>query len=375
MTKNLIHVFFPFSSVTYSYLSWADFEDSKKKGTNRPFFTYFVLVVCTILLLVSIAVNGWSVEQIEENPMIGPSAYTLIRMGAKDTYLIVNEQETWRLISSITLHAGIIHYFINMLALWFVGTAIEMNHGSVATMIVFIIPAVGGTILSAIFLPQYITVGASGGIFGLIGACLSDIIVNWKLLFSDHVTENGRKHNHIMVIVFLLLDIVLNSIIGLTPYVDNFTHLGGMLFGFLCGISTMERLSTLFFGMDDGCLGQTKHLIVRFFGLIVSVITLAVALIILLEGDGETNPCPSCTWLSCVPFPPWAGETDKWWYCDNCGTVTADIVTTPNLYLSMSCPDGTTLPIPLDSESTPSRSNLENQLPTYCREYCLDINV
>jgi membrane associated rhomboid family serine protease len=207
-----------------SYLSWADFDASKKKGRNRPFFTYFLLFTCTIAMIVSIALNGWKVEPLSVNPMIGPSAETLIRMGAKDSYLIVNENEVWRLLSSAILHAGLVHFFINGLALWFVGKAIETTHGSIAAAIHFIMPAVGGTILSAIFLPEYITVGASGGIFGLIGACLSDIIMNWKHLFSDFVTENGRRNRHVLIVVFLFLDIALNCLIGLTPYVDNFTR-------------------------------------------------------------------------------------------------------------------------------------------------------
>ena len=175
-------------------------------------------------MIASIAVNDWSFEPLDQNPMIGPSAETLLKMGAKDSYLIVNQNEAWRLLSSTVLHAGLLHYLVNMLALWFVGAAIETSHGFIAATILFVIPAVGGTILSAIFLPEYITVGASGGIFGLIGACLSDIIMNWKLLFCDFVTENGKRHRHAMVVVFLFLDIILNSIIGLTPYVDNFTR-------------------------------------------------------------------------------------------------------------------------------------------------------
>ena len=156
--------------------------------------------------------------------MIGPSAETLILMGAKDSYLIVSENEVWRVLSSAILHAGLVHYVINCLALWFVGKAIETTHGTMATAIIFIISAIGGTLLSAIFLPEYITVGASGGIFGLIGACLSDIIMNWKHLFSDFTNENGMRNNHLIVVVFLIMDIVLNCLIGLTPYVDNFTR-------------------------------------------------------------------------------------------------------------------------------------------------------
>jgi membrane associated rhomboid family serine protease len=205
-------------------LSWADFDAGKQNGVNRPFFTYFLLFTCTILLIVSIVVNGWQVAPLDVNPMIGPSPETMIRMGARDSSLIVNEGEVWRILSATVLHAGLVHYFINMLALWFVGKAIETSHGSVAAAILFILPAIAGCILSAIFLPTFITVGASGGIFGLIGACLSDIFMNWKLLFNDVVTENGKKHRHALVVVFLVFDILINCLIGLTPYVDNFTR-------------------------------------------------------------------------------------------------------------------------------------------------------
>jgi membrane associated rhomboid family serine protease len=139
-----------------------------------------------------------------------------------------------------------------MLALRFVGGAIEMSHGWFAAFLIFTLSAVGGTVLSAIFLPDAISVGASGGIFGallvvsaiqhvqkislhisskqhypllgFIGACLADIMMNWSLLFSGFVTENGKKHRHATVVIVLVLDIVLNCIIGLTPYVDNFSR-------------------------------------------------------------------------------------------------------------------------------------------------------
>ena len=127
------------------------------------------MITCTLTLIASIALNGWTVEPLTVNPMIGPSAQTLIRMGAKDTYLIVNNNQTWRLFTSAWLHAGLVHFVINMLALWFIGKAIEQSHGFVVTAFLFIVPAFGGTILSALFLRQYISVGASGGIFGLIG--------------------------------------------------------------------------------------------------------------------------------------------------------------------------------------------------------------
>jgi membrane associated rhomboid family serine protease len=192
-----------------------DFQQTRDSGWNRPFFTYTLLVVCTIVLFVSYALNGWKVEPLSVNPMIGPSAETLIRMGAKQTSLIVNRGEWYRLFSPMVLHAGLIHYFLNMMALLFIGKAVEQCHGFTAAAIIFIIPAVGGTIMSAIFLPEYISVGASGGIFGLIGACIADICINWSLLFSKHVNSNdeGTRFRHMKVrfrraFIFLLCNVL-----------------------------------------------------------------------------------------------------------------------------------------------------------------------
>jgi membrane associated rhomboid family serine protease len=171
----------------------------------------------------SIATNNWKVEPFSVNPMIGPSAQTLLKLGAKSSPLIVQENEIWRLISAMVLHAGLIHYVINMLALWFIGSAVEQCHGFFSSMLLFVAPALGGTLLSAIFLPEYITVGASAGIFGLIGACLADIFLNWGLLFNEFV-NGDNKQQHTVVLLVLFLDIVVNCVVGLTPFVDNFAR-------------------------------------------------------------------------------------------------------------------------------------------------------
>ncbi|KAL3799010.1 hypothetical protein HJC23_005149 [Cyclotella cryptica] len=356
------------------YLSWADFQQTRDTGWNRPFFTYILLVVCTVVLIASYGLNGWKVEPLSVNPMIGPSAETLLRMGAKQTSLIVNQGEWYRLFSPMVLHAGLIHYFLNMTALWFIGKAVEQCHGFAAAAIIFIIPAVGGTIMSAIFLPEYISVGASGGIFGLIGACIADICINWSLLFSKHVnsSDEGTRFRHLKVLMWLLFDIVINCLVGLTPFVDNFTHLGGMVYGFLCGLSTIERLSTDFFGIATSTLSRIRNLFVRFSGLLLSVVLIMVTTALLVESDGGASPCSSCRYVSCVPFPPWAGEDAKWWYCDDCSRVTADAKLDSSGYysLSLTCPDGVIEEIDLSDELVTDRQWIRRQLPNLCRKHC-----
>lgn len=204
------------------YLSWSDFEKGRDKGLhNRPWFTYSVLAICSIMLFVTFGVNGWKVEPLNVNPLIGPSAETLIKVGARKSDLIVNQGQYFRLFTPLVLHAGLIHFIINMLALYFIGGAVEQSHGWLSACVLFVLPAVGGNILSAICLPQYISVGASGGIFGLIGGCLADIAINWNLLFLKSTTEEEDRWRHGMVLFWLAFDIIINCLMGLTPFVDN----------------------------------------------------------------------------------------------------------------------------------------------------------
>lgn len=65
---------------------------------------------------------------------------------------------------------------------------------------------------------------------------MADVALNWNLLFirgedEDHVSAC----QHWSAFFWLFADIVVNCLIGLTPFVDNFTHLGGLLYGICCG--------------------------------------------------------------------------------------------------------------------------------------------
>ena len=149
----------------------------------------------------------------------------------------------------------------------------------------------------------------------MIGACLADIISNWGLLFSKYVNENNetQRFRHIRVLIWLVLDILVNIVIGLTPFVDNFTHVGGMIFGFFCGLSTMERLSKAFFGVKTNWFSRLQTFVVKFFGIIFSFICIIIAFIVLIsQKDGTVFQCRGCRYVSCVPFPFWQTET-KWW--------------------------------------------------------------
>ena len=153
--------------------------------------------------------------------------------------------------------------------------------------------------------------------------------------------------------------------------------LGGMLFGFLCGTSAMQRVSTEIFDgtKQDNLWTRIKRNLFQYIGIIVSILGLSISLIVLLGGDGITTPCKSCNALSCMPFPPWVSYEKKWWYCDDCGSVTADARVDPFTekfdQLSMQCPNGLDIIVDLDPSDENDKEWLEGNLPNFCREYCL----
>lgn len=339
-----------------------------------------MLLVCTGTLIWGFYLNGWTIEDPKTNPMIGPSSEVLIKMGGKYTSLIIEDGEWWRLVTPMFLHAGIVHYGMNMVALWFLGSAIEHSHGSIAMAIHFVLPAMFGTILSAIFIPQMVTVGASGGIFGLMGACVADIVTNWSLLFSKKVNVNGDSFlRHVKIVVFLILDTGINCLIGFTPFVDNFNHMGGLVMGFLCGLSTGHHMSRRFFGIQTGFLNRLWENFVRFFGLIVSVGVIMFSVATLAGMNITDVICTNCRYVSCAPFPFWVDVESQWWHCDDCDKLDGSFNVTRNVVTGfyetikdMTCPDGEAVSVDISDEfiAVGDEADLLERVPWYCREKC-----
>ncbi|CAN6471796.1 unnamed protein product [Victoria cruziana] len=120
-------------------------------------------------------------QPLKENPLLGPSSMTLDKMGALMVSKVVQGHQGWRLITCIWLHAGVFHILANMLSLLFIGIRLEQEFGFVKIGVLYIFAGFGGSLLSALFIQSSISVGASGALFGLLGAMLSELITNWTI--------------------------------------------------------------------------------------------------------------------------------------------------------------------------------------------------
>ncbi|XP_059667043.1 RHOMBOID-like protein 2 [Cornus florida] len=243
----------------------------------------------------------FSFQPLKDNPLFGPSSSTLQKLGALEWTKVVDKHQGWRLISCIWLHAGVIHLVANMLSLVFIGIRLEQQFGFARIGIIYLLSGFGGSILSSLFIQKSISVGASGALFGLLGAMLSELITNWTIYT-----------NKAAALLTLLVIVVINLAVGILPHVDNFAHIGGFLTGFLLGFVLMARPQYGWIehrNLPADSQSKKKYKTYQYVLWLVSLILLiagfAVGLVMLFRGENANDHCHWCHYLSCVRTSKW----------------------------------------------------------------------
>lgn len=174
---------------------------------GKPTFTY-LLIAFNIIYFMIIELLGSSMD-----------VPHLIQFGAKYNPLIM-DHEWWRIVSSMFIHIGIFHLFMNMLALYYLGTAVERIFGPMKFLFIYLLSGIIGGLASFAFTIN-VSAGASGAIFGLFGALLFFGLHERKVFLQTI----GRG-------IFFI--IIFNVLFGFTvPQIDNGAHIGGLLAGFI----------------------------------------------------------------------------------------------------------------------------------------------
>jgi rhomboid protease GluP len=145
----------------------------------------------------------------------------LLEMGAKYGPLMA-AGEWWRFLTPVFLHAGLFHIFVNMYSLYALGPAVERFFEARRMLALYLLSGIGGVVLSLVFSPQP-SVGASGAIFGLLGALAA--------FFYLHRAAFGRFG--MVQLRQLIFVAMLNLMLGLSPGIDNWGHVGGLITGAL----------------------------------------------------------------------------------------------------------------------------------------------
>lgn len=155
-------------------------------------------------------------------------AMFMLEHGAMFEPLITEEHEYYRIITSMFLHFGIEHLLNNMVILGALGWNLELETGKIRFLIIYLVSGIGGNLLSlylGVSSAEYaVSAGASGAIFGLMGALL-------------YVAARNRGRMGRISGKGVLFMIALSLYFGITSSgIDNAAHIGGLLCGFILAV-------------------------------------------------------------------------------------------------------------------------------------------
>ncbi len=222
----------------------------------QPRLTYVFLGLVAVVFVLETVLGG------------STNTATLERLGAQINFRVA-DGEIWRLLSAMFLHIGLAHIAFNGWALFSLGRDVEAFYGSVWFAVIYLAAGLFGNIAYYLLGGSVLSAGASGGVFGLIGAEVAYFLSN-----RDLFGKFGRERlSNLAVLVGI------NLVFGFTVQgINNYAHLGGLLSGLALGLMLAPRYKVAWALTDTGPVGtlvDRRALSLRLLTVIAAVILLA----------------------------------------------------------------------------------------------------
>jgi rhomboid protease GluP len=174
-----------------------------------PFVAYFLLGF-TVLVFIA---------QLASETLLGSDLPAILGMKVND---LIAQGEYWRLFTPMFLHGSILHVGFNMYALFIFGPGLERHFGHSRFLALYLLSGFAGNVASLMFSAAP-SLGSSTSIFGLLGA-------QAVFLYRNRAMFGGSARRALNNIITIAL---INLVIGLSPGIDNWGHLGGLVGGTL----------------------------------------------------------------------------------------------------------------------------------------------
>lgn len=182
-------------------------------GATKPYATYTLMAINVVIFVIT-AVQAGSFTDPRSSQVFSDGALWGPFMASG---------EYWRLLTAGFLHFSLIHVAINMFSLYILGREVEITLGTARFVAIYVTSLLGGSTLVMLFGdPLAINAGASGAIFGLMGATLV-VVLKAKIPAAGFLGVIG-------------LNVVLSFTI---PNISIWAHMGGLLFGAVSAIGIL----------------------------------------------------------------------------------------------------------------------------------------
>jgi membrane associated rhomboid family serine protease len=184
-------------------------EFARRSEATTPYYT--VILIGSIVAVFVAQISAGLEESIVAAGFVKPD--------------FIEKGEYWRILTGGALHGGLLHIYFNSQALYGFGSLMEFLADRAHVAVVFLLAVLGGGFLSLVFMPEATSIGASGGIMGLIGY-MSIYAYRRRAQLPPDFLKN------------MLINIGFIAAFGVIAYqlIDNFAHLGGFVVGAIYGM-------------------------------------------------------------------------------------------------------------------------------------------
>jgi len=188
----------------------------------------------------------------------------------------------YRVWTPLFLHAGLLHLALTVALQYWLMRDLEKLCGSARISMIYLGSGMVGNLASAIFVPYRAEVGPAGAHFGLLALAMVEVIHQWPTL----------KYPEMAILKIVGITAVL-FLAGLLPWVDNYAHLFGFIFGFLLSYALQPYVT---FG-----LYEKRRKIILLSICFASVLFLFVGLLLLFYVT-PIHDCEVCKYFNCIPI-------------------------------------------------------------------------
>lgn len=191
-----------------------------RKLGNDLGFVPFVMTMCVIMFALSLLMSRGQIGMSGLMNILSPDPYALVQMGASGRLPVLLLNRWWTVLSAVWLHGGLLHIAFNLWWIRMLAPSVAELYGAGRMVIIYTVAGILGFVFS-VFGGAQLTVGASGAIFGLLGA----------LVYYGRRT--GSSHIQSQALYFAGINFLFGFFMA---GVDNYAHAGGFIGGFLTAV-------------------------------------------------------------------------------------------------------------------------------------------
>ena len=194
--------------------------------SQNPRFVTNILIAINVAVYLLFALLSQNLLDPTQNPYF-------IQFAQYNPLIHQNPADAWTIFTAMFLHFNLLHIGLNMLSLFFIGTAVEVFFGKWRYLVIYLVSGIIGGIVTYFIDPTVLAAGASGAIFGVFGALGVFYIVNRRSL---GMYGNGAIMNWLFWLGLNLVWGFSDTSIGI------FDHIGGLVAGMIIAVLLLPRL-------------------------------------------------------------------------------------------------------------------------------------